>query len=282
MGPTPLARAAIRGIIERGRARYWPRALIGGPAAMRQPLRQCDTVVHLAYLHPCATGLWARLEQEIVDNFAPTIRLLEAAADAGVQHACFSSSIAVYKPGMRPSREPDFAGDPRTPHALVKLAQEWSFRQWAQPPLRRATILRLATVYGPGETVRRPIPTFIRAALSGTALVLDGKGAQPLDAIFVGDVVEAFVAALDRGLDGTFNIGTGVTRSVREVAELIAALCGARAPIVEDESAIEPGGVIADVSAAKAALGFMARTPLDAGIQQEIEWFAATPFAAAS
>ena len=262
-------------MIESGRVRYWPRALTGGSVAMRQPLRQCDSLVHLAYQLPSAREFWARLEQEVTGNLLPTIRLWEAAAETGVEFISFASSVSVYPDNARGIREEGPPPEnPGTPYAIVKVAQESSLRHWARLTGGRAAVLRLATVYGPGETVARAIPNFIRSALAGSSPILDGRGSQPFDLIFVTDVVDAFVAALERRPDATFNIGTGVGQTPRAVASMILRLCAARVDVIENPEAVERGGPICDVSRAAEELGFRASTPLHFGLRQEIRWLA--------
>ena len=118
---------------------------------------------------------------------------MEAAAAAGVPYLVFASTSEVY-PTSGLNRE-DGPLAPQSPYAVAKLVQEQLVRGWAADAGRRAAVLRLTTVYGPGEPVRRAVPRFIAAALRGLPLPLDGDGAQVFAPVFVGDVAAAFQAA---------------------------------------------------------------------------------------
>ena len=274
LGPTPFRRAEIGRLIDAAALRYWPRALAGDDASLHEVLRGCDSLVHLAYHFPRATAFWARFAEEVRCNLLPTVRLLEAAEKTDLDFVCFASSVTVYGRAQKGVRE-DGPLHVATPYSAVKLIQEACVRQWTRRTGRRAAILRLATVYGPGETVSRAVPNFIRAVLAGRSPVVDGHGQQLFDLIFVTDVAEAFVAALERRPKSTFNIGSGRGRTPREVATLVTRLCGATMPIVGNGTARDHGAPICDVSRAATRLGFRPRTSLEAGLREEIQWLRA-------
>jgi nucleoside-diphosphate-sugar epimerase len=258
-------------LIEAGAVRYSRGALSGDPHALTASLRGCDSLVHLSYRPPQTSTLFGRFAEEVGANLLPTMGLLGAAEAADIGFVIFASSVAVYGKGRHGVCERD-PPDAATPYAASKLVQELCVNQWARRVREGACVLRLATVYGPGETVSRAIPNFIRAALAGSPPVLDGKGAQPFDVIYVSDVADAFVASLERRAGGVFNIGTGVGRTARQLAELIIQLCGARLSILENPAVEDRGGPICDVSHAASALGFMAVTALETGLREEIGW----------
>lgn len=236
------------------------------------PLRGLDAVVHLGYRRPAAHGFRSRLRDELRTNLLDTMRLLEAAAEGGVGHVCFASSTRVYASATRGAAEDGPIGDELTPYALAKLEQEACLLRWAHMTGGRATVLRLATVYGPGETVDRAIPNFIRAVLAGREPVVDGAGRTAFEPVFVEDVVEAVICALVRRPNGIFNVGTGIGHAPRAVASLVIRLCGADCRVIENRAVADRGGAISDVSRAAAELGFRARTPLDIGLRREIDW----------
>lgn len=271
LGPIPLRRPEVRGLIEVGAVAYSQAALSGGARALTASLRGCDSLVHLRYRPPLASTLQGRFAEEVEGNLLPTIGLLGAAEAAGIEFVSFASSVAVYGNRRHGACEQD-PPDAVTPYAASKLVQELCIGHWAQRTKKGVCVLRLATVYGPGETVPRAVPNFIRAALAGTPPVLDGKGAQSFDVIHVSDVADAFVASLERRAGGVFNIGTGVGRTARELAELITQLCGTRFSIRENPGAEDRGGPICDVSRAASVLGFTAVTALEAGLLDEIAW----------
>ena len=268
LGPPPLRSAASRSLVERGEARWERRALVEGRARLTTLLKGAQALVHLGYRPPRGEGALLALRSELTGNVLATARLLEAAADAGLAYVVFASSAQVYPP--REGNREDGPVAPSTPYAWAKLLQEELVRGWAQDLGRPAAVLRLATVYGPGEPPRRAIPRFVKAALEGRPLHVDGRGDHRFAPVFVADVVAAFAAALRARADGTYNVA-GQPRTIREVAELVVALCGTEVPIEESGSA--PRQVpLCDVSKAERALG-LSWTALEVGLQEEIRWF---------
>jgi nucleoside-diphosphate-sugar epimerase len=274
LGPTSLRRPEVRGLIDSGGARYWPAALGGDQSDLREILRRCDSLVHLAYQPPTGTGFWERLEVELETNMLPTVRLLDAADQAGLAFVCFTSSASVYPRLLRWAVEDGPVDPGSSPYSFVKLMQESCVRKWAETFGRSASILRLATVYGPGETAPRAIPNFIRAVLAGKSPVLEGRGSQSFDVIYIADVVDALILALRHRPNDTLNIGTGFGRTPRELAAMIIQLTGASLPIVEDPSVPERPSPRCVVSRAATRLGFRAQTVMEAGLREEIRWFA--------
>jgi nucleoside-diphosphate-sugar epimerase len=178
-------------------------------------------------------------------NLLETIRLLDAAAEAGVGQVCLASSVSVYTPPALGVDEDAQVGGPLKPYALVKLQQEDCARQWSCRTHRPAAILRLATVYGPGETVERAIPNFIRAVVSGREPVVAGRGAA------------------------------GRGWPTRHVARLVMRLCGMEGDVVCTRAEPDRDRPVCNVTRAETILGFKARTSLEVGLQAEINWFRA-------
>jgi UDP-glucose 4-epimerase len=277
LGPTPLKRAQVLALVESRRVGYRPQALSADTLQLGRELRNFDSLVHLGYRWPATAGYWSQLAEEVRCNVLETIRLLEAATMAGVEQVCFASSVNVDTPPARGVSEQGPVGGDATPYALAKLAQEDCLSQWARLNVRPVTVLRLATVYGPGEDVGRAVPNFIRTLLAGRAPRVEGRGSKPFDLVHVDDVAEAFECALELRADGVFNIGTGVGRTPKEVAAIIMRLLGAEHGIDENLGARERGGAICDVSLAQRVLGFRATTALEDGLRGEIEWFRGLP-----
>ena len=247
---------------------WLPDALSGGPDRLAEALSTCDALVHLGYVAPPPGGVLDRLGSELETNVAATAELMQAAAAGGVPYLVFASTSEVY-PASGLNRE-DGPVAPQSPYAVAKLVQEQLVRGWAVDTGRRAAVLRLTTVYGPGEPVRRAVPRFIAAALRGLPLPLDGDGAQVFAPVFVGDVVAAFHAAVELRAGGIYNVG-GEPRAVSEVADLVLRLCAADARLAgrrRTERRLVP---LCDTSRAASVLG-VRQTALQAGLTEEIEW----------
>jgi nucleoside-diphosphate-sugar epimerase len=241
---------------------------------LRPALPDAQALVLLGYVRPSSLSPAKRLNEELIRNLAPLVRLLRA-AEGQARQVIFASSVGVY--GSRssaPVRETD-APRPETPYAIAKLASESSIDIVCAASGWTPSVLRYATVYGPGETVPRAIPNFIRAALDGQPPVIAGDGLDEHDYVHVGDVVDATMLALRHRASGVFNIGSGVGTSTLEVARTVVRLAGANVEPVfcRRSPASAPVRVICATDRARNVLKFAASRTLADGITEEIGWF---------
>ena len=133
-----------------------------------------------------------------------------------------------------------------------------------------AAVLRPFAVYGPEDRPHRLVPTAIEAAISGTELPLTRPGLRR-DWVFVGDVVDACLAALRGGADGeVVNVATGVQHANEEVVDLVEHATGRTVRRRPGAEAARPWAStiwVADTRNAERLLGFRAATPLQRGLE---------------
>jgi len=119
------------------------------------------------------------------------------------------------------------------------------------------------------------VAIFARRMLEGSQPVINGDGEQTRDFVFVGDVAEAVLRAIERReVTGALNIGTGVEMSINELFRRLLALTGAR--VAERHDPAKPGEQrrsVLDASAAKRHLGWSPQVPLDEGLALTAEFF---------
>jgi UDP-glucose 4-epimerase len=275
LGPQPKREAPVP---VAGADAWLPDSVGASPDRLAAALASCDALVHLGYVPPPCEGALARLRWELERNVSATADLLEAAAAGGVPFIAFASTSEVY-PASQLNRE-DGPLAPRTPYAVAKLLQEHMVHGWVADTRRAAAVLRLTTVYGPGETVRRAVPRFITAALQGLPLPMDGDGAQLFAPVFVDDVTAAFQAAVELRAQGTYNVG-GEPRTVHEVADMVLRLCGARADLGGCRKTDRRPVPLCETSRAASVLGIR-QTALEVGLIEEIRWLRRQEVAAPS
>src|SRR5205823_7848855 len=117
-------------------------------------------------------------------------------------------------------------------YALGKYVQERQTLIMTQAYGMEGTCLRLFNVYGPGQALSNPytgvLAIFSSRLLNGQRPMIFEDGEQRRDFVYVGDVARAFCDALvhPRAAGEVFNIGSGVDRSVKEVARSIARALG--------------------------------------------------------
>ncbi|MCM0000285.1 MAG: NAD-dependent epimerase/dehydratase family protein, partial [Erythrobacter sp.] len=120
-------------------------------------------------------------------------------------------------------------------YALNKYVQERMTHIMAAPYGIESTCLRLFNVYGPGQALSNPytgvLAIFAARLMNGQPPMIFEDGEQRRDFVHVSDVARAFADALDHpaAAGGTFNIGSGEDRSVREVARALGAAMGKNA-----------------------------------------------------
>ncbi|MGH2859753.1 MAG: NAD-dependent epimerase/dehydratase family protein [Solirubrobacteraceae bacterium] len=141
--------------------------------------------------------------------------------------------------------------------------------------------LRLFSVYGPGEDPRRLVAAVVDSVLAGRPIALT-PGAQVRDFVYVDDVAEALLAAVDRAaVDGiTINIGTGVETTVRDVCHMIADLLGGHELLRFGDRPYRSGERFhwrASTDRATKLLGWRARTSLSAGLAATVAESCAEP-----
>jgi UDP-glucose 4-epimerase len=227
-----------------------------------------EAVVHLAAQADVGTSVAQPLLDAEV-NVLGTLNVLEAARGHGAQVVFSSTGGAIYGECERPAREED-ARRPLSPYGTAKLAAEEYLATWNRLYGTRHVALRFANVYGPRQLAKLEggvVAIFIDRLRAGDGVTIYGDGEQRRDFVYVGDVVDAVLAAI--GQDGdTFNIGTGEETSVNELFEACRRVAGSDAEA--EHAPARSGDVlrsVLDVSHAEAALGWQPRTPLAEGLR---------------
>lgn len=236
-------------------------------------LQDVECVFHLAARISVPESALYPLEYNDV-NVGGTVALLTAVRDVGVPRVVLASSAAVYgnqpvqpvHEGMRPS--------PQSPYAITKIAAEHYLATLARLYGCQAVALRVFNAYGPGQRIppaHAPVaPLFLKRALTGGSLVVHGDGNQTRDFVHIEDVVQALTAAaLAPAASGSvLNIGSGVETSVRELAQVVAAVAG-RAPslIFNEGQSAGVSRLVADIGRAREVLGYTPQVSLERGLR---------------
>ena len=146
----------------------------------------------------------------------------------------------------------------------------------------RATVVRLTSVFGPGQVAWKgatgAIARFAADALAGRPIVIEGDPERTRDFVYVDDVVPAFEAiAVERRWNETITLASGAPASLRRAAELVVAAVGDAVPIETPGGTLPPGENESYVgSPADAGLPFHVR-PLEEAVPLYVDWLAAIP-----
>jgi UDP-glucose 4-epimerase len=207
-------------------------------------------------------------------NVAGTVNLLEAARATGVGRFAFASTGgAIYGEGAHRDLPLDESAEcrPDAPYGQSKHSAEGYLSLYGRLYGLSAIALRLGNVYGPRQDPHGEagvVAIFCDALLGGSRPRVFGDGGQTRDYIYVDDVVEAFLAAADSQVGGTYNVGTGKETSVLELGELLGRICDREFdPEMAPARFGEVRRIAIDSAKAAADLGWRARTGLDEGLR---------------
>ena len=237
-----------------------------------------NAIVHLA----ARAGVRPSIEQPVLYqdvNVRGTCVLLEAARQAGVRRFIFGSSSSVYGNAEKvPFSESDNVDYPISPYAATKKAGELLAYTYHHLYGTNITCLRFFTVYGPRQRPDLAIHKFARLILAGRPVPMFGDGGMMRDYTYVDDIVAGVIAALERA-DGyrIYNLGNSSPVGLRELIELIQQAVGRKA--VVERLPEQPGDVqrtFADISRARAELGFEPRTDFRTGLANFAAWLRTT------
>ena len=238
-----------------------------------------DLVFHLAAQSSVARSIRNSIHDANV-NIIGTLRLLEAARIHGVdKFIYFSTGGALYgDPQYNPCRE-DHPVVPISPYGASKYAAEMYLDLYRRLYQVDYTILRCANVYGPGQDPDGEagvVSIFARAMLKGVPPTIFGDGSQSRDFVYVDDVVDANLCAINRGTGRSYNIGTGQMTSVNRIYESLKEIIGYKWE--PERGPTRPGDVYEiclDASKADRELGWRPATSLDDGLRRTVEYFRA-------
>jgi nucleoside-diphosphate-sugar epimerase len=216
------------------------------------------------------------------DNVVATQRLLEAVRRCpSVRRVVFASSSSVYGDTTgSPSREDD-ATRPRNPYGITKLTCEHLFRVYAESWSTSSVLLRLFTVYGPGQRPDMATHRLCEAVLGRSGpFPLYGDGTARRDFTYVGDVVRSMerAAHADVAPATVVNVAGGSSTTMNDLIERVGRAAGAPVPVVTKDD--QPGDVAvtsADTSRAVRRLGWAPQVGLDEGIEAQLAWHRANP-----
>lgn len=237
-------------------------------------LQGADVVFHLAAL----TSVPESLEQpERYDqvNAQGTLRVLEAARQAGVRRVVNSSSAAVYGNDTKLPNQEHTTGTLQSPYAITKLAAEHYCQMYSQIHNLDTVTLCYFNVFGPRQSSDSPyasvIQKFIKTMKQHQSPTIYGDGAQTRDFIHVSDVAAANICAATApaSLNGQrINIASGHQTTINEiVASLNTILNTNIRPKHESSRVGDIRHSQADITCAKQILGIAPKTPLETGLR---------------
>ncbi len=235
-----------------------------------------DMIVHLA----ARAGVRPSIQQPrlyVETNIIGTFNLLEAARNAEIRRFVFASSSSVY--GLTktvPFREDMPIVQTISPYASTKIACEQLCSSYSHLFGMRIVCLRFFTVYGPRQRPDLAIHQFSRLIHEGKPINQFGDGTTRRDYTFIDDIIAGVRGAMayEGEMFDVFNLGENETTTLVDLIAQIESALGKKAVI--NRMPDQPGDVpltCADISKARALLGYNPTTPISKGIPKFVDWF---------
>jgi nucleoside-diphosphate-sugar epimerase len=252
-------------------------------------LRATEGVDHVFHLAASVGGIHY-IQRENVGGLTPSVlmnqQLLEAARVCDVDRFLFASSACIYRQQHddlnRFSEDQAIPADPHSTYGWAKILGEVACRAYHTDTDLDTGMVRIFNCYGPRESLdpdsSHVIPSLCRKAIEesdGGPIELFGDGTQQRGFIYVTDLVEGMVRAMERKCDGEpVNLGNGEeVVTIDELAETITDVSGKDIAIEHDTS--RPTGTdkyAADTERMEAALDWTPDTSLEEGVRRVYEW----------
>jgi UDP-glucose 4-epimerase len=242
--------------------------------ALEVAMRSMDAVIHLAAVADVKDVFDNPFYSEKV-NTTGTMCVLEAARRAKVKRVIYGSTTWVYSDCRETHVDEDVQlGPPSHLYTATKLASEYYCKAYANLYEVEHTLLRFGIPYGPRSRDAAVIPIFVKKALAGESITIQGNGQQFRKFVYVEDLARGIVASLKPvAVNRIYNLDGVQQVSIRQIAETIGKILG-HADIVYTDA--RPGDFSGkEVSSERAAkeLGWIPEVSFEEGLRRYIEWY---------
>ncbi|MEA2063513.1 MAG: NAD-dependent epimerase/dehydratase family protein [Gemmatimonadota bacterium] len=250
---------------------------------LARAMQGMDLVFHQAALRITQCAEQPGLALEVLAD--GTFNVLDEARKAGVKKVVAASSASVYGAAdLFPTAEDHHPYNNRTIYGAAKAFNEGLLRSFHEMYGLDYVALRYFNVYGPrmdmhGAYTEVLIRWVQRIREELPPLIL-GDGSQTMDFIYVEDIAEANILAAQAGVtDEVFNIGSGTETSLNDLARILLKVMGSDlGPEYGPQRKVNPvPRRLADTAKAKRLLGFKARTGLEQGLRNLVDYIIPDP-----
>lgn len=228
-----------------------------------------DVVFHLA-ARPGVRDSWSEFDDYVEANIIASRSVFDAAAATNTR-VVYASSSSVYGDASSLPVSEAHPLHPISPYGASKVMTEVLAGAYASSYGLQAVGLRYFTVYGPRQRPDMGLSRFIEALVEGRPISLYGDGLQRRDMTYVGDVVDATIAAGERGRPGTvYNVASGAPHALLEILGMLAEVL--HLPLNVEHEDAKPGDVRdtwGDITRASADLGYGPSVALRHGLERQ-------------
>lgn len=211
-------------------------------------------------------------------NILGSLNILESCQKSKVKKIIFASTGgAIYGEAKIISTPEDYPANPLSPYGIEKLTIEKYLDYYWKIFKISYISLRLANVYGPRQNSKGEagvIAIFCDKILCGKQPIIYGNGKQTRDFVFVDDVAEANILAMESKKIGIFNIGTEKETDINTIFEKIKKLIGVKCKKIHAPAKSgEQKRSCLDYTKAKKELGWQPKYSLENGLRETINYF---------
>ncbi len=254
---------------------------ITDPAAMEKACDGIEVVFHEAAL----ASVPRSVKDPIASNHANvtgTMQVLEAARRAEVRRVVYAASSSAYGDTPTLPKRENMLPKPISPYAVSKLTGEYYMQSFYQVYGLETVSLRYFNVFGPYQDPNSQysgvLAKFIPQMLKGDVPTIYGDGEQSRDFTFIENVVNANLLAAtgeaDKVAGKMFNVATGSRVTLNETVEVLRQITGYMGPV--NHTTERTGDVkhsLADIAAAREALGYEPDIDFQEGLRRTVEWY---------
>jgi nucleoside-diphosphate-sugar epimerase len=233
-----------------------------------------DAVFHQAAIAGVRSSWGAGFDEYVRNNILGTQLLLEACRDSELKKFVYASSSSVYGDSDELPIKETSPVRPVSPYGVTKLSGEQLAYLYYKGYGVPVVSLRYFTVYGPRQRPDMAFHKFLGAVITGGQIEVYGTGEQTRDFTYIGDAVDANLAALSSGVNGeAYNVGGGSRIKLIECIRLIEEISGQKANLrFGDSQRGDARHTYADVSKAKKDFGYSPRVGIREGLTQHYNW----------
>ncbi len=254
---------------------------LADPSVCAQACEGVEIIFHEAALPSVPRSVADPLSTNIACVDA-TLNLLIAARAAGVRRVIYAASSAAYGDTPTLPKHEGMLPAPITPYAVAKLACEHYLACFTRVYSLETVSLRYFNVFGPYQDPTSQysgvLAVFCRKMLAGQQPTIYGDGEQSRDFTYIDNVVAGNLLAAEAPAEKVagkmMNLATGKRITLNQTFEILKGITGYNGkPAYVDKRAGDIKDSLADISRAKAALGYEPSVDFSEGLRRTVEWY---------
>ncbi|HUK56424.1 MAG TPA: NAD(P)-dependent oxidoreductase [Nitrospiria bacterium] len=235
---------------------------------------EVQLVIYLAAATPYSPETRDDLTSLLKTNIIGPCYLLEWLDRAGqhLEGICFASSVDVYGPVTKSPVDEHCLTRPVTNYGITKLAGELLFSDYCAKRDMPMAVLRFTQIYGPADNSPKLVTAMMRDVADGKRPTIYGDGSDLRDLLFIDDAVASIKRFVETRQSGTFNVATGQSFSVLQIASQIMKQFAIDEPprfLARQKDKVD---FVFDTSRLNNDFGFRTTFDLEKGLQKTAQW----------